>query len=70
MQLFFPDRGIGDRAPDRGIGDRARGGDSAAGPAGLGRILRPVPTDWQNFQDSGCDTGVAITVLFTETAES
>ena len=30
----------------------------------------PVPTDWQNFQDSGCDTGVAITVLFTETAES
>lgn len=29
-----------------------------------------VPTDWQNFQDSGCDTGVAITVLFTETAES
>lgn len=30
----------------------------------------PVPTDWQNFQDSGCDTGVAITVIFTETAES
>ena len=27
----------------------------------------PVPTDWQNFQDSGCDTGVAITVIFTET---
>ena len=30
----------------------------------------PIPTDWQNFQDSGCDTGVAITILFTETAES
>lgn len=30
----------------------------------------PVPTDWQNFQDSGCDTGVAVTVTFTEAAES
>lgn len=28
----------------------------------------PVPTDWQNFQDSGCDTGVAVTVIFTEEA--
>lgn len=30
----------------------------------------PVPADWQNFQDSGCDTGVAVTVTFTEAAES
>ncbi len=30
----------------------------------------PVPTDWQNFQDSGCDTGVAVTVTFTEAAEN
>lgn len=29
----------------------------------------PVPADWQNFQDSGCDTGVAVTVTFTESAE-
>lgn len=30
----------------------------------------PVPADWENFQDSGCDVGVAITVTFTESAES
>lgn len=30
----------------------------------------PIPTDWQNFQDSGCDTGLAVTVTFTASGQS
>lgn len=33
----------------------------------LARLGWDESTDWQTFQDSGCDTGVAITVIFTET---
>lgn len=30
----------------------------------------PAPSDWQNFQDSSCDTGVAVTVTFTKEIKS
>lgn len=30
----------------------------------------PVPADWENFQDSGCNVGVAVTVTFTEKASA